>query len=431
MSEPPLPSPTAGQGDAARGAAEARPVRDTTLEEILERRVPKRVRMAQGLGLLCVAVLAAALIGRSLATALNQARGIAVPPIPTTTPVSLGPVLVLSNVSYGTVTLNGTPLAGPPPVVVTFRRGVNTLTQTAPPLRPLTCELQWPSFGYQNQCAVERELSGLAGPAHVAGRPVTPVAVVSLQFSGDDMPAEVQARTLANINATLHSVTVETTVPAGDYIATGQDALGRITSLRAAAPMRADLVGTAASLDFTSDVFCEDSACLPVPAGGSEMWPVSVGVSTQWQFTPLAGGQTLRSAPYSPASYPRLLLSYDPIRGWSVDQQSTEQLNGYSLPIALQATDCPTGTSYLESRALAAVGFQEPLDTFVQPPLSASIVADHQGAGCTLQLVDTNNAPRGLYVWGFGVLLAADAQAHALLPELPAAPPSEIAVTSA
>src|SRR5258708_4947059 len=84
------------------------------------RRVPRRVRVAQGLGLLCVAVLAAALIGHSLSAALNQARGIA----STSTPAPLGPVLVLSNVSYGALTLNGAPLAGPPPVLVTFRRGV-------------------------------------------------------------------------------------------------------------------------------------------------------------------------------------------------------------------------------------------------------------------------------------------------------------------
>src|SRR5260370_18531125 len=156
MSEPPLSTPAAEQEDASRHAAGAQHVRDTNLEEILQRRVPRRVRVAQGLGLLCVAVLAAALIGHCLSAALNQARGIA----STSTPAPFGPVLVLSNVSYGALTLNGAPLARPPPVLVTFRRGVNTLTQTAPPFRPITCQIQWPTFGFQGVCDVAPPLAG-------------------------------------------------------------------------------------------------------------------------------------------------------------------------------------------------------------------------------------------------------------------------------
>jgi hypothetical protein len=342
-------------------------------------------------------------------------------------------VLVLSNVSYGAMTLNGTLLAGPPPLLVTFRRGVNTLMLTAPPLRPLTCEIQWPGFGLQVQgnCDVEPELSGLVGPAHVAGRLVTPVAFVDLWFTGGDLPADVRAQTLANINATLQAVPVETSVPAGDYIATGQDANGRIISRRTETPMRADLLVTATSLDDDGKVFCEDSVCLPVPAGGSNSWAVSVGVSTQWQFTPLSGGQALRSALAPPEASLSMMLAENPVTGWDVDQRSTEQLNGFGLAIALPATACQPGAGYLEARGLAAVGFQEPQDTFVQPPLSASTVADHQAAGCKLQLTDTKNANKGLYIWRFGVLLAADAQAHALLPDLPLAPPSEVAAAGA
>jgi hypothetical protein len=328
-------------------------------------------------------------------------------------------VLVLSNVSNGTVTVNGTLLTAPLPLVTRFRLGVNTITLTASPFRPHVCqvqwpngEVQWPSAQSQPPCALGRDVTY---PYHVEGQSVTPAAVVDLWLGGEDLPADVLTRTLANISATLHAVPLRTTVPAGEYIATGLDAHGRINMRQVATSLHADLLVTPTSLDFFGDVFCADPGCAPAPTAATPGWAVGAGVSVQWQFTLLTGSQESHSALYLPASSLRLVLTFDPITGWDADQQSTEQLNGIGLPVALPATVCQAGVAYLGTLA---------------QPLFVSIVADHGLAGCKLHLTDAGGTGRGFFLWRFGVLLAADLQAHTTF-HLPLAPPSALAAVSA
>lgn len=55
------------------------------------------------------------------------------------------------------------------------------------------------------------------------------------------------------------------------------------------------------------------------------------------------------------------------------------------------------------------------------------IALNDQGArGCEIMLA-VNNAYQGTFLWRFGVLLAADTQAHTTDAHLPTAPPDEIA----
>src|SRR5260370_6258604 len=126
-----------GQDTAERqdshGSVEQWPEGTTDVEDLLQRRVPLRIRALQGLGLLVVLLVVVSVIGRSLQAPLDHAPAV----VPTSTPVSLGPVLVLSNVTFGTVVDNGTLLSGPPPLHKSFSRGLNTMSHTAPP-RPTT-----------------------------------------------------------------------------------------------------------------------------------------------------------------------------------------------------------------------------------------------------------------------------------------------------
>src|SRR5260370_5559762 len=184
---------TAERQDSHR-SVEQWPEGTTDVEDLLQRRVPLRIRALQGLGLLVGLVVVVSVIGRSLQTPLNHAPAV----VPTSTPVSLGPVLVLSNVSFGTIIVNGTPLTGRPPLVTSFRRGLNTMILTAPPFRPQTCQVMWPDAQVQGTCDLRRDVSA---PYHVGGRSVTPVALVELWLSSDDLPAAVRERTLANISA--------------------------------------------------------------------------------------------------------------------------------------------------------------------------------------------------------------------------------------
>jgi hypothetical protein len=381
--------------------------RESALEEVLQRRVAPRRRTLQGLVVLFVLGAVVGLIGHSISSAVKPAQQAST----IENPVPPGPVLVLSNVSYGSVRVNGRLLAGSPPLMTTFRQGQNTITLTAAPFGTRTCHIQWPYAQVQGLCDVGRDV--VVGPSHVGGRLVSPVATLTLWLGGDDLPANVRNRALASISATLDDVPLSATVPAGDYIATGQTADGHITSMRASDPVHADFFVTPTSSDFSGDVFCEDMGCAALPKGEVPGWVVSSGVSVQWLFTPLGGGQPVQSPVSGPVAALRLVLVADQAGNWTVDQQGTTALNGYSLAMGMPSTDCQAGASYLATRA--------PSDL-----LSVGIVAYAGLAGCELQLTDANRANRGTFVWRFGVLLAADAQAQAVLPDLPVAPPDEV-----
>jgi hypothetical protein len=68
------------------------------------------------------------------------------------------------------------------------------------------------------------------------------------------------------------------------------------------------------------------------------------------------------------------------------------------------------------------------LEHVTEAPASMTIgtLYDRGAEGCELVLKE-QSVEQGRFLWRFGVVLAADAQAHATYPELPVAPPEEIA----
>lgn len=385
----------------------------TDIEDVLRRRVSARLRVAQALALMVVIAVVAGLVVHTLPVAPGRSQaGMATP-----TPVPLGPVLLLSNVSYGTVTLNGTRLAGPTPLVATFRRGLNTVTLTAPPFRPRTCHVQWPGRQNDGGCDFPTTV-GL--PHSVAGRPVSPVLIVVLPFGPDDLPSAAQAQALAAVTDALRSAPPQTRALAGEYIATGQDARGAVISQRTTVTLQATLLVEATSVNYFGDVFCGDPACVPVGnattgqrAGQSE-WVVSADMTLHWQFSSSAG--VVASSAYWSAQLPAsLLLTYDAQQGWTFDQSGTQQLAGFGLPAALAQAICTVDSTVLSSAA------QQHGDTILSP------LHDNGVEGCELEVQTSQGTEAGHFVWRFGVLLAADGPAHALLPALPLAPASELA----
>jgi hypothetical protein len=378
---------------------------DTDVEELLRRRVPVRVRVAQAMTLLVVMTVAAGLVIHSLPVAA------------TPTPGPLGPVLLLSNVSFGTVTLNGAPLAGSPPLVATFRRGLNSITLTAPPFRPRTCHVQWPGRQSDGGCDLG-QIWGPGQPQSVGGRPVSPVLIVEMPFGLEDLPRAAQSQALAATTDSLQSVPPRTSVLAGEYIATGQDTSGAVVSQRTDMPLQAELLAAATRLGYSGDVFCGDPGCAPgVPIGnttGQPKWVATANVTIRWQFRS-SSGVVASSAPWSAWLPESLPLTYDAQQGWTVDQDGTEQLAGFGLPLALVQTACYGDIGVL-SRAAQRQG-----DTVLTP------VSQNPLEGCEFGLQTAQGANAGHFVWRFGVLLAADGPAHALLPALPLAPASELA----
>ncbi len=391
---------------------------DTDLEDLLHRRVPMRIRIAQALGLLLVIAMGTALVVHrmSLVAPTRSQGGGATP-----TPVPLSPVLVLSNVSSGTVILNDRPLAGSPPLVLTFRRGLNTITLMAPPFRPRTCHVQWPGRQNDGGCDFPTTV-GL--PHSVGGRSVAPVLIVELPFSLEDLPSAVQTQALAASTGALQSAPPQTSVPAGDYIATGQDASGAVVSRRSGVPLRAELLAAATTLGYVGDAFCDDPGCVPVsnavtgPHSGQPEWVVMVDVSIHWRFSSRSG--VVADSASWPSQLPvSLLLAYDAQQGWTVDQRGMQQLAGFDLSAALAQTACNVDIGELSSAA------QQQGDTIL------SAVHDNRIEGCEFALQTAQGTNAGHFVWRFGVLLAADGPAHTLLPALPLAPASELAAVGA
>jgi hypothetical protein len=328
---------------------------------------------------------------------------------------------VLSNVSYGTVLLNERPLAGSLPLVVTFRHGPNTITMTAPPFRPRTCHVQWPGRQNDGGCDFPTTV-GL--PHTVGGRPVAPVLTVVLPFTLEDLPSAVQTQALAAATDVLQSAPPQTSVSAGEYIATGQDASGAVISQHTGVPLHAELLAVATILGSVGDAFCADPGCVPLsnaatgPGGGQPEWVAAADVRLHWQFTSRSS-VVADSASWDTQLPASLLLAYDAQQGWTVDQRGSQQLAGFDLAAGLAQTVCNVDVSELSTAA------QQQGDTLL------SAVHDSRVEGCEFALQTAQGTNAGHFIWRFGVLLAVDGPAHALLPALPVAPASELAAVGA
>ena len=251
----------------------------------------------------------------------------------------------------------------------------------------------------------------------INGNPVLPAFEVDFSLMPNDLPPEQQSQMIATLNQAL-TYQQDLTVPVGSYFATGVDASGKITSRRASAPLRAS--GSVApfspqqdqSSDGCSGFIC--SAMLETQTAAAlsgYLWNVSVTVAARWRFRS-ASGAVVSDVQFQQANAVMLLLEYDQAGGWSVSPIVPPVGLG---PIGdqLTSTFCATGQNILVQ--LVKTG-----------SVGGGPEHDRGAIGCEL-ILDVNSIDQGLYLWRFGVLLAADARARAAHPELPVAPPAEIA----
>jgi hypothetical protein len=331
------------------------------------------------------------------------------------TPTPLGPIVLLSNVSYGSVTLDGRRLAGPPPLVMTFHEGTNVIALMAPPFGTESCQIDWPSGNVrEGPCSTDK--SPLIYT--IRSKALISVLVVTLDLTGSNMSPELQAAALAAIAQAVSAVHLDTTVPAGSYIATGRDATGRITFRRTTTPLAADL-------SFTLDIAGPRVPGCPPWCGGQlapeiasrlvgQVSLADVDVSLQWRFGS-GGAATVRSAVYRAAPV-TLAIVYDASTGWQVSPAATQIIDGAPLSSGLAGTACSPGIEVL--RAVAPIGY------------SVNMSSNRGIEGCELELVAYTGASKATFIWRFGVLLAVDAGARRLAPALLVAPRAEIVAVS-
>jgi hypothetical protein len=386
------------------------------LDVVLARRTPRRKRVLQATLTLVVVIAAAGTVAHSARSAAPAQP--AAPPAPTYVPYK---VAILSNVTYGTLILNGRKLAFTPAMTVTLPPGDNVLALLAPPFlqRPCHVLVNLAPQDSRSLCDVSSESVPRFGDR----------SVVYLPFTADDLPPDLRADALAAVATALADTTVSSSsVPAGQYFATGVDAQGTIHSRRATERLTATL--TLAPEDTASDAAsalapwaiigrgCADLTCTggidpeqPVPAG--HVWTIAEPVLLTWRFVTasgaLAGAETFRVP--EPL---RLTLAYDLRTGWHLSDLMLfgQGPNGPPLDI------CGGGAAALQ-QSLGPNGYGEGWKN----------AGERAVAGCELDVQDQNGVIAH-FIWRFGVLLAANAPAHTLLPALPIAPPDEIAAVT-
>ncbi len=326
-------------------------------------------------------------------------------------------VLVLSNLTFGTVTINGHQ-AGTFPLLVRAQQPTAHLSIDAPPFRPKTCTFAFAEGALhppRSSDCLSFPISGAFSPITANGITATPSSAIEIAFTAADLPPE-QHHQISTLLA--HSIAVQqtTTVPAGSYLATHLNADGTITSQRASTRLQATASLEASTHLGTLHVLCTGLICpiatLPqqVTALTGKAWLIGVPAALRWRFT-TAAGQVVGAVTF-PAVVPMMkLLAYSSEAGWS---------------LALPFSD-PSSSNYTLGNVNCVTGSQVEAQQLPDAPGSASGLEGQGIEGCTMTLQDADGTAQGSFLWRFGVLLAVDAAAHHLLPTLPMAPPAEIA----
>ncbi|HEY7983487.1 MAG TPA: hypothetical protein VID73_04925 [Ktedonobacterales bacterium] len=403
------------------------------LEDALARRAPRRhllARSALVAGALVV-VLGALLRGvlplphGSLAAAVPsptslQHRAVLQPQGAIGTLWTPGPVNIFSNVSYGVVALNGQQLRGPPPTSVpTLAPGPNTLTLDAAPFPRVTCTIY----------AIGASAGG--GNAYQATSPCTVDGSgdrvnITVYLSGATLPPTAAARALSMLRVAVSQLPTEyADVPAGEYYATGIDAHGAIAYARATQPLAARLDYSADTRAATTSAFaggvlpgarCAELDCASVsfesPVGQS-VWLVSEPVLLTMRFQTIDGLE--QGAVTLPSVAPQAFaLAYRSDGTWQTVNMGPPN-GGWFGPRG----QCETGANLLATELTAA--------QFTLGGMSYGINLGHGTLeGCQISVTIRSGPTDAAFIWRFGVLQAADAAAHALLPALPVAPPSAV-----
>ncbi len=315
--------------------------------------------------------------------------------VPKQSPYSdpLVPALIVSNVNFGTIILNGQQLASHPPLKTMIHADANDVTLAAPPFQAYTCHFHHLTMSQTEHCLSTRE-SMIDEQGHLID-----TRILGIFLLPDDLPPNQQAKALALINAAL--TPQQTSVPIGAYFARNIDQTGMITSQVTTIPLQAIATFTLARPSYLR-LDPMNATLLTRPT-----WGIAFSLALHWRFT-TPSGEGISDVTYPAAEGASLFLAYTSSTGW---QPSKEV--GEDLPSQLVGTTCSAGVQVLQ---------QKTGRTFH----SIILPAPATPAGCVMQVQD-EGTPVGTFLWRFGVLFAADQTAHASVPTLPMAPPEELA----
>jgi hypothetical protein len=365
------------------------------LETVLNRPPSRRKRLAQ-VGVWLVALMV--LLGTFRSVLLSR------PPAPpaTVTPAAARVLSITSNVSSGTLTINGRVQRAALPLQVALTSTARlSVTLAAPPFRPLTCTVPPAPAppGTFNPCL----LSGYAPPTYRA------VVALSLLLGLEALPPLMQQQVLAGLKSQAN-FQADTTVPSGWSIPTGLTSVGGITSQVTMVPLQARARLTPSPQDLLEhDPSCDERLCyapLAAAVPSTPLWALALPVVLDWRFTN-AAGQVVSDVGYPVLEGWPVDLSYDQRTGW---QAAPTLDRGTGALRQLAVLVCATGAALVQ----AQVANQSWTITGT----------DLEGIeGCGLVGQQEEQVPP-VFVWRFGVLFVVNVPAQRLLPGLPLVPPA-------
>jgi hypothetical protein len=384
------------------------------LDDLVRPRLSRRARRSRA-GLLLALVLAVAggLVWRSAATEASANA-------PQDGSTRQASVLVTSNLSYGTVTVNGQKQSGSLPLIIQLRPGTNLVTLDATPFAPAPCLVNWPEGSTSvdtPQCG-----AGALSPSEnvvVRGKLLTVAGKVNFSIDGASLPPAACMRALDAIARSLAALALITAVPAGQHIATGESSAAGVPFNRSApAGLRARLASRVEDYaDRRCDRLFADGSAFSGrdTAGSGRTWFVVVPIVEKLSFIGPAGKPAGLPIPSEGTIQVYLVVPSNSSSDWQLATVTPP------LPTQIAANLCGGG-----SQVLAAVYHL----TF--PSVNGYSLSDlsaYSIEGCLLELSASadNWGTRAIYLWRFGVLMATDAASHNLLPMLPMASAAELA----
>ena len=397
--------------------AENGSMREVDLDAAVTRQTPTRTRLIQFGVLLTLVLVFGGLVFRGYWAVQPQQTTV------TTDDFSMS-AAIFSNVNHGTLTVNATKLDVHPPVIVRLHSGTNTITISEPPFRPHTCTVDISRRSVDaTQCTGAFGIPTMnIGGKHAATR-------IELPLTFTDLPSDQQQRVKMLVTQAIDGLVFHTTVPAHQYIATGLDSKGYITSRLTGQDLQADAAlmrrADQASL-FNST--CAENICAEVnvpysPCGVSDAsdmtdiaWKVTTFVTPQWRFTTQTGDTVAASSLSDSYNYEiEVPLRYNAAQGWRL----------WGVPG--RGNIC--GVDNIMSNSQYNAGMNALSVYFTPDELNNVSPLAYGMEGSEIQVLahsHSGDISTATFIWRFGVLLAADPAAHQLVPRLPVAPQAEI-----
>lgn len=333
---------------------------------------------------------------------MPSARGMVAALFPTATPLpaGMGDLHVIHTVPWGALIVNGAPVhprlgGGALDPKFTLARGRYALEYVAPPFPTMRCQISVPAAS-TDTCPVAPTFPGFA--ASNATR------TLDLGDTLDRLGANQMAALLAAVQAALdHHISTTTVMPGERYL----DAQERVVA--ATTTMRASFVYA-----LNSGPGCV-SLCQPTETVNShpEVWALTAEVTPGWRYATTDGQTQIAFAPAAPTSVVSaqeqtitVEVDIDWEGGWhaAIPGLSQATWTGAALP---DNAACLVMQVYMDRLFRLPSG--SPLTMY-----PASVSAD----GCALDTGPNFSGPASVFLYQFGVVVAANSGAHTLLPDV-------------